>query len=460
MMNTILDSFDEQTLIDLYDDALVDGNSIGVDGVTNSKFSDFLEDEVKIIQRKVANGSYDFSLYKEKLILKGRDSKPRAISIPTNRDKLVLKVLHGFLKDAFDGEIIADSIHLKIKGIKNNINVDNYDYFIKIDIRNFFPSIDHEILKKLLYKKISDQAALNLIDKAIKQTTVSPEDRDREKYANTRGVSQGLSISGLLADFYLSHIDKKHTSGASYHYYRFVDDILILCNEGESELIRNEIAKDMQDIGLEIHEFGENEKKSTHGKIADGFQFLGYKFIGDRITVRESSVDKIYNGINRVFLQHYKYSRKNLKKKRRVKYLYKRLNYKITGCVIKGKQYGWLYFFSFINDQELLYKLDAHVKRACKRFKVPYDESKIKRFSRAYHELSKMETTNYIPDDERDVRKSIRLLKLAEVDITQDGSDSDKANKKKVEKKQKLIKSQQRELREIVADIEEDIEFY
>jgi hypothetical protein len=60
---------------------------------------------------------------------------------------------------------------------------------------------------------------LNLIDKAIRQTTLSPEDRDRTKYANAEGVPQGLSISGMLADIYLSHIDKKHGSSSSYRYY-------------------------------------------------------------------------------------------------------------------------------------------------------------------------------------------------------------------------------------------------
>lgn len=423
MKNTILDHFDEARLKELYNDALIDKNSIGVDGIKNKVFSKCIGDEVEIIHRKVLNGSYEFSFYKEKLILKGRDSKPRVISIPTNRDKLVLKVLHGFLKDAFDQGLLTDTIHCKINDINNNIKAEKYDGFIKIDIKSFFPSIDHEILQKLLHEGVSDQVALNLIEKAIKQSTVSPEDRDRKKYANVRGIPQGLSISGQLASIYLSHIDKKYTSGSTYHYYRFVDDILILCNVDESEVIRDEIAKDMRNIGLEIHEFGKNERKSVFGEIADGFQFLGYEFIGSHITVRESSVNKIYDGLNRVFLKHYKYSRTR-SKKRRVNYLYRRLNYKITGCVIDGKQYGWLYFFSFINDQELLYKLDAHVKRACKRFKVPYDQSKIKNFSKTYFELSRMDTTNYIPIDERE-------------------------NKKR-----------KRESTDIIDDIEEDIEFY
>ncbi len=457
MTNTILDRFCETKLKELYNDSLIDKRSIGVDSITNKKFLMNIDNEVGIIHRKVANGSYDFSFYKEKLILKGRDSNPRVISIPTNRDKLVLKVLHTFLKDAFYEDLVFATIHAKIKDIKNKINADSYDCFIKVDIKNFFPSINHEILQRFLHKNISDQVALNLIDMAIRQTTVSFDDRNRKEYANTIGIPQGLSISSQLASIYLSHIDKKHAGAPSYHYYRFVDDILILCNEDESEEICNDITKDMQDIGLKLHEFGKNEQKSCYGRIKDGVQFLGYKFIGHRITVRESSVDKIYNGINRVFLNHYKYSEEKSKEKR-LDYFYKRLNYKITGCVINKKQYGWLYFFSSINDKELFHKLDAHVKRACKRFKVPYDQTKIKEFSKAYYELSRMETTNYIPSDEREVEKLIRLLESITVMTRADSEGSDTL--KKMKQKSDLINKQQLEFADIIADIQGDIEFY
>jgi retron-type reverse transcriptase len=176
MMKTILEYFAAENLEALYFDQLESSQSVGVDGITNELFSNRFDEEVEIIQRKVANESIDFSLYKEKLISKGRNSNPRAISIPTNRDKLVLKVLHGYLKGAFDDAVSVDNIHSKIKGIKNIINVKNYDCFIKVDIQKFFPSIDHEILKRLLRKKISDHVALNLIDKAITQSTVSPEE--------------------------------------------------------------------------------------------------------------------------------------------------------------------------------------------------------------------------------------------------------------------------------------------
>lgn len=83
------------------------------------------------------NNTYQFSLYKEKLVSKGRDSKPRAISIPTNRDKLLLKFLQLFLKETYKDELAPGSIHTKINDIKQQINNKKYNSFIKLDVRSF-----------------------------------------------------------------------------------------------------------------------------------------------------------------------------------------------------------------------------------------------------------------------------------------------------------------------------------
>ena len=68
--------------------------TMGTDGVTTKKFKTILNDEIDIIKRKVKNKTYNVSPYKEKLIIKNRDSEPRMISIPTNRDKLLFATLN------------------------------------------------------------------------------------------------------------------------------------------------------------------------------------------------------------------------------------------------------------------------------------------------------------------------------------------------------------------------------
>jgi RNA-directed DNA polymerase len=412
MQNSFHQNLEPAELCALYKKHFAEKYSAGIDGVTNKQFAKNLDQEVDIIRRKATNLKYSFSCYREKLILKGAGSNPRVISVPTNRDKLLLKSLFNFLRETFESDINDEHIQRKILDIISQIKSNRYDSFIKLDIIDFFPNVKHDLLLDILSEKITDEVVLNLVEKAIKKPTVAVGEKGANKPGNEKGVPQGLSISGLLASIYLSHIDQRNNQQDHFQYYRFVDDILILCNAGDVEKIRNEIKHDLEKIGLALHPPKKNSSKSSDGTIEEGFQFLGYLFEGKRVSVRPSSLDKIYRGINQVFLDHYKYP-KNIKKKKkkkkkekeRLKNLHHFLNLKITGCRVyevngkdlSGKQYGWLYFFSLINDQTLLFKLDAHVKRACKRFGVPYDSEKIKKFSRAYYELRKKKAGKYIP---------------------------------------------------------------
>ena len=288
-----------KNLKQLFDKKIKDTYSMGTDGITVEKFSEILDDEIVIIRRKIKNQTYNVSPYKEKLILKGKDSKPRAISIPTNRDRLAFSALTAFITDNFRKKIVQSSIHTKILDIKNNIKSNKYDSFIKIDIKNYYPSINHDILFKKLKKQINDEMALSLLKKAITKYTIpNGKISSKNRAENTKGIPQGLSFSNILSMIYLTKIDKKHSKSNKYAYYRFVDDILILCNKEDTKKIKTKIIKDIQKLGLEIHEFKLDNKKSIIGNIKeDGFQFLGYKFFDNKVSVRESSVDKIKNHI-------------------------------------------------------------------------------------------------------------------------------------------------------------------
>jgi len=406
--------------------------SVGIDGTTSESFKANIDTELSIMARKLLNNTYQFSLYKEKLISKGRDSKPRAISIPTNRDKLLLKFLQLFLKESYKEDLVSDSVHIKINDIKQQINVKKYNSFIKLDICSFFDNINHDILLGLLYKKGISDPVYTLIEQAIKQTTVAMAERNIEKQSNSIGVPQGLSISGILADIYLLSFDIKHKQNDQYQYYRFVDDMLVLCNQNDIDTLMQTMVSDLKKLGLETHAPKKESQKTAYGCIQNGFQFLGYQFKGSQLSVRPSSIDKAYAGINKVFLKYHKHA-----KKEDLKELYRRLNLKITGCVVKDKQYGWLYFFSYINDQTLLHKLDAYVKKACKRFDVPYDTNEIKKYSRAYYELKNIEKSNYIPKFGNSINLGREVVKAGINDKEAEAAGS-----------------------ELLQEIEEDIDFY
>ena len=138
----------------------------------------------------------------------------------------------------------------------------------------------------------------------------------------------------------------------------------------------------------------------------DKFQFLGFEFYEDTISVRESSVDKLRDRIIEVFYSNADKSDDDL---------YRELNLKISGCVYDNKQYGWMQFFRQINDQTLLYSLDSFVENLFKRFNRKYQEDKIKKFTKTYftlknYDLDKLDENTYIPKYGTSISINMKVL--------------------------------------------------
>lgn len=367
----------------------LDGSqTVGIDGVTKANFDKNLTQELETIVRKISNCTYEFSYYKQLLIIKSHN-KTREISIPTLRDKIVINYLHSVLYKKFEEQLSQlQTPHTMINDIKNS--KESYECFLKIDIKNFYPTINHQLLLEKLQEKFQNEPyLLELISKAIKQSTVSTKTpaNKRIKYDNTIGVPQGLSISGTLAQIYLQDIDKKYKSNKHIKFYRFVDDMLIFCNKKDLDKLQRSLKRDFKKLKLTIHAFDKNLDKSTFGNIKEPFEFLGYRFENNLISVRERSSQKMFENLNILFAK-YKNGEFSTKK-----IFYKKLNLKITGCVIDGKRYGWIHFFSMINDHKLLFTLDKFIERSCKKYDL--DNSRVKKYTRAIYEI-KDENSNYV----------------------------------------------------------------
>lgn len=384
-----------------------DSQAVGIDGMTKENFEANLDEELDTIVRKISNETYDFSYYKQKLIIKSHN-KTREISIPTLRDKIVINYLHDTLckkfQEQLDGLKTTQVMVDEIKKVKAS-----YECFLKVDIQNFYPTINHELLIEKLQEKFQEEPyTLTLISKAIKQTTVAANtpSKKRVKYANAMGVPQGLSISGTLAHIYLQEIDKKYSFNKKIKFYRFVDDILILCNQNDLEKLQRSLKRDFNKLKLFIHKFDNSGEKSTYGKINERFEFLGYRFEDEVVSVRESSSQKMFENLNALFVQ---YRGGEFRTKRE---FYKKLNLKITGCIIDGQRYGWIHFFSKINDHKLLFELDRFIEKKCQKLDLDY--AKVKKYARAIYEI-KDATSSYIPSfsgySKKEQHKIVKELK-------------------------------------------------
>jgi RNA-directed DNA polymerase len=383
-------AFSKAELQDAYNSAVRYRSAVGVDRVNTLIFEKDLDGNIDIIRRKVLMGTYRFSQYREKLLPRGNQKIPRVISIPTLRDKLTLKALTKVLsvvyssRNPFVHKIIEDIASIYLSGI--------YDTVMRFDVKDFYPSIKHDCLFEELKKKIKKREIISLMQDALRQSTV-PKPQGRNKDYVTVGVAQGLSISNILADIYMLPIDKKHKKATAYKYFRYVDDILILCEMSEAEEIKREIIEDCYDRGLRLHDEKSESVKATLGKISDEFTYLGYVFGPSCISVRKPSLEYLRESIIKIFTNYKYFDSKN-------ELLLKwALDLRVTGCLFNNTRYGWLFFFSQINDMALLHSLDKFVEKMCIRFNVDVTTIRVKRFVRAYHEIRKnMNNTSYIPN--------------------------------------------------------------
>lgn len=273
-----------------------------------------------------------------------------------------------------------------VRKVKDDSYGLKYTHFIKCDIIEFFPSIKHDDLLLRIRKYLRNKTVLKLIQMALEMPSVQLSSVSDQK--NNKGIPQGLAISNILASIYLINFDRVMSKIPNIAYYRYVDDILILCNDTNLDSIVKKIPAELNKLGLQPHPFP--SEKSKHGLITDGFQYLGYHLTKNKTIVKESSINNLRSSIISIFTGTLKSQKPN------INFLVWKLNLRITGCISEKKRKGWLFYFSEIDDEGILHSLDFFVSNLVKRFKL---NIVLKKFVRAYYQIKhEQNTTNYIPN--------------------------------------------------------------
>jgi RNA-directed DNA polymerase len=109
-----------------------------------------LERELIALQRELESGEYKPGAYRLFTIY---DRKPRVIAAAPFRDRVVHHAVMNLIEPPLDRTFISDSYACRhAKGVHAAVNryqawAQTYKYVLKMDVRQYFPSIDHEILK-------------------------------------------------------------------------------------------------------------------------------------------------------------------------------------------------------------------------------------------------------------------------------------------------------------------------
>lgn len=386
--------FKLSSLLEIYAKYIKDSTATGIDNCRAIVYEKDAKRDISAALERINSDCYRFSQYKEKLISKGANKPPRVLSIPTIRDRVILKALSKFLAKLYP-QAITEIPQVKINRVVEAVKSGGYGAFIKIDLKNFYPSIPHEQLLKILKEKIRKKQILALIENAIRMPTVSKGGVNAS--INDKGVPQGLSISNLLAEIYISDVDQHFYEDPSLHYTRYVDDILILCRIEDSEAIYERAISYLNSKLLEPHKRDFIGSKTQVEPISKGFEYLGYSFKAGRISPKESSIKNFESKIASV-LTAYKYKNEISKNDAdRIKALdvcQWRLNLKLSGCIFQSKRLGWVFYFSQADNTTCFRHIDSTVASMLSRAGIK-GKIKVKKVLKAYYEARRTDKSTH-----------------------------------------------------------------
>jgi RNA-directed DNA polymerase len=164
-----------------------------------------------------------------------------------------------------------------------------YTTIVDADLKSYFDTIPHDRLMALVGQKVSDGRVLGLIEAFLKQGVLD----GLQEWTPEMGSPQGAVISPLLSNIYLNPLDHL-MAREGFEMVRYADDFVILCRSPEEAtraLAR--VQEWTAAAGLTLHP----TKTRIVNAQEDGFDFLGYRFVGDKRFPRAKSIQKIKDTI-------------------------------------------------------------------------------------------------------------------------------------------------------------------
>lgn len=242
------------------------------------------------LQRKLINGEYETSEY---YVFKIYEPKEREIfKLPYYPDRIVHHAIMNIMEPIWVSAFVKGTyscirkrgIHKALKDVKFALKDEiNTQYCLKLGIRKFYPSIDHDILKTIIRKKIKDKRLLSLLDEIIE---------------SAQGVPIGNYLSQFFANLYLTYLDHwiKEQKKVRY-YFRYADDIVIL--GGDKQQLRD-LFYDIQDYLNNKLKLNFKDNWQIFKVDSRGIDFVGYRVFHTHTLLRKRIKKKFCKKINKL----------------------------------------------------------------------------------------------------------------------------------------------------------------
>lgn len=235
----------------------------GKDKINYQKFKKDFDRVVPALREQIAKETFKFTRFELALKLKKHYKLPRLIFQSSIRDRFVTKLMCIYLQNYYsrvgNGSCfltktrnkVLDDIREALREEDKDGNL-KYNYFLRLDISNYFDSINRSYLISLLEKDKLDSNFIYLVKKLFTTMDLSMD------VPSGFGIPQGISVSSFLAEIYLREVEKKfRTFPYNQHIicFRYVDDLFVLAADSSSlKLAKRNILFELTSVyGLTIN---------------------------------------------------------------------------------------------------------------------------------------------------------------------------------------------------------------
>ena len=320
------------------------------------------EEEYKAIADHISGEGFSFSIPEKRLLNRHGRGKKRVIYTFSERENMVLKLIahllyrydelqpqscYSFRRDY--GAKKAITAITKQKGIAEK-------YACKLDITNYFNSIDVGLLLPELDTILSDDRPLFGFFERLLTTDRALFNGDI--VAEKRGAMAGTPISQFFANIYLAEMDR-YFEEAETLYARYSDDIIFFADSKDEIEEYLEIVKDF----LEKYHLELNPEKVQMTSPGEAWDYLGIAFNNGVIELSQTTMKKIKGKISRKARSIYRWKiKKDATDEKAMSVFARALNRKFFGTD-SDDEFTWArWFFPLISTDNELKLIDNYMQ--------------------------------------------------------------------------------------------------
>lgn len=313
---------------------------------------------VPVVDRIIRGDSFPFPTVKQ--INKKNSNKKRTVFLFDDEENYVFKALSYLLykyDDIFLPNLYSFRRHISVRTAIDSITKHNISvmYGYKVDIRNYFNSVDTDIMVEILQDKIKDDTLLVDFIASVLSEPRCYLDGNIEKCK--KGIMAGVPISGFLANLYLEELDKWFFEN-DILYARYSDDIIVF---GETKSAVEKYKRKIHDF-LHERKLTINEAKEFEIEPNGKLDFLGFSFTDSCVDLSDVALQKMKGKMKRKAKAILRWKNKNNASDERAIRAYIRYFNKKFFDNVKNNEITWCrWYFPIITTDVSLHTLDAYM---------------------------------------------------------------------------------------------------